>query len=64
MIKIVMFVLGGMSLVMFGIYAGKVDANQYPRTVEVKKGRDVVLGIAYMVGAVALIVAAVFSEGV
>jgi len=63
MIKIVMFVFGGLSLVMFGIYAGKVDANQYPRTVEVKKGRDVVLGICYLFGAVALIVTAILSRG-
>lgn len=62
MIRTAMFSFAGYCLIMLGIYAGKIDGNQYPRTVEVKKGRDLFLSIVYLVGAVALIAAAMLNK--
>ena len=60
---IIMIVAIALFVTLFGRSIGNIERGEYPRTMTVKKGRDIVLGIIYLACAVLLTVTAVMTKG-
>ena len=61
MSRIIMIAAIVLFVALFGRSIGNIERGEYPRTMTVKKGRDVVLGIIYLTCAVLLTVTAVLA---